>query len=136
MQRRRCEACGAELSRFATGPACATCDASAPRGLAPPTRPTPSAVWLWAGPEANAALATRDLSIIMKTYRALNGLSQDDLASILGYDKSYVSLIENRRRTISDVPTLRRIGHTLGLPPHVLGVTDSADAPRDRVRTA
>lgn len=125
---RRCESCEAELSRFAISPTCATCDASAARSPVLPTRPTPSAVWLWAGREASAALSTRDLSVILKTYRTLNGLSQDGLAAILGYDKSYVSLIENRRRTINDVPTRRHIAHTLGLPPHVLDVTDTADA--------
>jgi transcriptional regulator with XRE-family HTH domain len=125
---RRCESCEAELSRFAISPTCATCDASAAPPPVLPTRPTPSAVWLWAGREASAALSTRDLSVILKTYRTLNGLSQDGLAAILGYDKSYVSLIENRRRTISDVPTRRHIAHTLGLPPHVLDVTDTADA--------
>ncbi|QWF78230.1 helix-turn-helix domain-containing protein [Amycolatopsis sp. CA-230715] len=85
-------------------------------------------MWLWSGLDATAALATRDLGTILKSYRKLSGLSQDGLAAALGYDKSYVSMIENRRRTISDVPTRRHIARVLGLPAHVLGVTDAADA--------
>lgn len=128
MNRYRCEACGAEIGRFTTGSTCPTCDASSAHGRQLPTRSTSPAVWLWSGQEADAALATRDLGIILRTYRRLNGLSQDGLAAVLGYDKSYVSMIENRRRVINDVPTRRHIATTLGLPAHVLGVTDAADA--------
>src|SRR5260370_37751959 len=35
---------------------------------------------------------------------------------------------ENGRRAISDVGTLRRFAHDLGLPPHVLGTTGPQDA--------
>jgi hypothetical protein len=37
-------------------------------------------------------------------------------------------MIETRRRTISDVATRRHIARALGLPMHVLGVTDNDDA--------
>jgi hypothetical protein len=37
-------------------------------------------------------------------------------------------MIENGRRAISDVVTLRRFARHLGLPPHVLGITDPQDA--------
>ncbi|XVV04061.1 helix-turn-helix transcriptional regulator [Actinosynnema sp. CA-248983] len=50
------------------------------------------------------------------------------LAALLGYDKTYVSMIETGRRTISDVTTRRHIARVLGLPIHVLGVTDNDDA--------
>jgi transcriptional regulator with XRE-family HTH domain len=92
------------------------------------TRPASSAIWLWSGRGATAALAHRDLGVTLRTYRQLNGLSQEKLAALLGYDKTYVSLIENRRRTIGDVTTLRHIANVLGIPAHVLGVTDNNDA--------
>lgn len=116
-----------ELGRFITNSTCPTCDASTAHGRPLPIGAMAPALWLWSGQEATAALATRDLGTILKIYRKLNGLSQDGLAAVLGYDKSYVSMIETRRRTISDIPTRRHIARVLGLPAHVLGVTDAAD---------
>lgn len=86
------------------------------------------AVWLWSSPEATAALRSRDLPMILRLYRRVNGLSQESLAAVLDYDKSYVSMIETGRRTIGDVSTRRHIARVLGLPMHVLGVTDNDDA--------
>ncbi|WP_285635357.1 helix-turn-helix transcriptional regulator [Lentzea sp. NBRC 102530] len=125
----RCDACGAELSRLAVEPICPTCHASA-RHVAPvvPTRRLMPAVWLWSAPEATAALRSRDLATILRVYRRLNKLSQERLAALLGYDKTYVSMIETGRRNISDVATRRHIARTLGLPMHALGVTDNDDA--------
>jgi len=93
-----------------------------------PVRPLTPAVWLWSAPEAAAALRTRDLATILRVYRRVNGLNQERLAALLGYDKTYVSMIETGRRTISDVTTRRHIARVLGLPMHVLGVTDNDDA--------
>ncbi|MEU5853056.1 helix-turn-helix transcriptional regulator [Saccharopolyspora shandongensis] len=83
---------------------------------------------MWSAPEASIALATRDLATILRVYRRLNRLSQEKLAAVLGYDKTYISMIETGRRTISDVATRRHIARTLGLPAHALGVTDADDA--------
>jgi transcriptional regulator with XRE-family HTH domain len=83
---------------------------------------------MWSAPEASAALKSRDLATILRVYRRLNRISQERLAAHLGYDKTYVSMIETRRRVISDVSTRRHIARTLGLPTHVLGVTDTNDA--------
>jgi predicted transcriptional regulator len=67
----------------------------------------PPAIWLWSSPEA--ALATRDLGTILRAYRRLNRLSQEKLAAVLDYDKTYVSMIETGRRTIGDVAIRRHI---------------------------
>jgi transcriptional regulator with XRE-family HTH domain len=129
MTGRRCDACGAGLSRLAVEPICPTCHANA-RHAAPvvPVRQLMPAVWLWSAPEATAALRSRDLATILRVYRRLNKLSQERLAALLGYDKTYVSMIETGRRNISDIATRRHIARTLGLPMHVLGVTDNDDA--------
>ncbi|ANY06622.1 hypothetical protein AFB00_10315 [Pseudonocardia sp. HH130630-07] len=50
------------------------------------------------------------------------------MAELLGYDKTYISMLETRRRSITDVRTLRRIAHTLGVPVHALGATEADDA--------
>lgn len=129
MNRARCEACGAELSKFASDPICPTCHASA-KHAAPsvPARRLVPAVWMWSTREAAAALASRDLATILRIYRRLNGFTQQQLADLLGYDKTYVSMIETGRRSINDVGARRHIAHTLGLPTHVFGVTDGGDA--------
>src|SRR6266536_1591314 len=80
------------------------------------------------GPRGCRRVGRRDLATILRTYRRLNGISQPRLADILGYDKTYVSMIETGRRSINDVGTRRHIARTLGLPTHVFGVTDGGDA--------
>ena len=94
----------------------------------PVPRARPSALWLWSSPEASRALGTRDLAVILRSYRRLNGLSQERLGGVLGYDKTYISMIETRRRTISDAGTLLRIAHTLQIPAHALGIAEPDDA--------
>lgn len=84
------------------------------------TRRRPSALWLWSSTEASRALQSRDLAVILRTYRRLNGLSQEQLALSLGYDKTYISMIETRTRIIRDVTALRQIARRLGIPVHVL----------------
>ncbi|WP_079124565.1 helix-turn-helix domain-containing protein [Streptomyces sp. NBRC 110611] len=73
-------------------------------------------------------LATRDLGAILRFYRAVHGMNQTQLGALLGYDKTYVSALELRKRTVDDVGSRRRLCEMLHLPPHVLGVTDAADA--------
>ncbi len=84
-------------------------------------------LWRWATPHAQAILAKRELGTILRYHRQLHGLSQAALGAQLGYDKTYISLLENGRRSIPDVASRRRIAGVLGLPAHVLGVTDAAD---------
>lgn len=128
MTGRRCTACGVELNRYATQPVCPTCQVtSEPLQNLPARRLTPT-VWLWASAATGTALATRDLGVILRTYRQINGITQEQLGALLGFDKTYVSMIETGRRVINDVVTRRHIARTLGLPTHVLGVTDTDDA--------
>lgn len=112
-----------------TEPVCPTCHTTthhqAP--LTPARKLAAPAVWMWSSPEARNALATRDLGVILRAYRKLNRLSQERFAAVLGYDKTYVSMIETGRRAISDLNARRHIARTLGLPTHVLGITDTGD---------
>ncbi|MDH6109191.1 transcriptional regulator with XRE-family HTH domain [Kitasatospora sp. MAP12-15] len=93
-----------------------------------PTTASAATLWRWATPQAERVLERRRLGEILKYHRAVNGLSQTALGAALGYDKTYISLLENGRRTILDLPSLRHIARTLGLPAHALGATDPADA--------
>ncbi|WP_207946975.1 helix-turn-helix transcriptional regulator [Actinomadura sp. 7K507] len=85
------------------------------------------AVWRWATPEAQRVLATGDLGKILRYHRAIHGINQTTLGQLLGYDKTYISMLELGKRTLDDVGSRRSIADRLRLPPHVLGVTDTAD---------
>ncbi|WP_203217881.1 helix-turn-helix domain-containing protein [Nocardia terpenica] len=117
------------ISRYAESPVCPTCATDSGIGRsAVRAAPIVSAIWLWSTPEASVAIATRDLPTILRAYRRINGTSQTALAELLGYDNSYVSMLETGRRVISDIGTRRHIAARLSLPAHVLGVTDVDDA--------
>ncbi|UUV32300.1 helix-turn-helix domain-containing protein [Amycolatopsis roodepoortensis] len=83
---------------------------------------------MWSDPGAARAFASRDLPTILRAYRAINGLSQQDLAQLLDYDKSYIAMIETGKRSFDGVRARQHLAHRLGLPYHLLGVTDPDDA--------
>ncbi|MFH8350096.1 helix-turn-helix domain-containing protein [Streptomyces sp. NPDC018045] len=94
----------------------------------PVTRPKAEhAVWRWATTQAEHVLASGDLATILRFYRAVHRLNQNQLGSLMGYDKTYISALELGKRTVDDITSRRRICDRLGLPPHVLGITDRAD---------
>jgi transcriptional regulator with XRE-family HTH domain len=84
-------------------------------------------LWHWATPQAEAILATRDLGAILRFHRAVHGMNQSELGRLLGYDKTYISLLELGKRSLDDIGSRRHIAETLRLPPHIVGVTDPAD---------
>ncbi|WP_220188427.1 helix-turn-helix transcriptional regulator [Streptomyces phytophilus] len=84
-------------------------------------------LWHWATPQAEHVLARRDLAGILRFHRKITGTNQTALGELLGYDKTYISALELGKRSVDDIASRRRIAQCLGLPPHVLGVTDSAD---------
>ena len=47
---------------------------------------------------------------------------------MLGYDRTYISMIESGRRNLTDRGTLAHIARTLAIPPQVLGIADPDDA--------
>jgi transcriptional regulator with XRE-family HTH domain len=124
----QCLACGAALNESAHEFACADCH-SASAAAAPGVRDEPlkHSVWAWTDQASYQALHSGDLGAILRAYRRINGLSQEKLAAVLGYDNTYISMIETGRRNVHDVATRRHIARTLAIPPHLLGVTDPAD---------
>ncbi|WP_433892744.1 helix-turn-helix domain-containing protein [Streptomyces sp. CA-111067] len=92
-----------------------------------PRAPASARQWHWATLEGQAVLATRNLSEILRLYRRTNRLTQTDLGVLLGYDKTYISLLETGKRILTDTGSLARASRLLGLPPHVLGITTAVD---------
>ncbi len=72
-------------------------------------------------------LATRAPGVVMRAYRQANRMTQQQLADLLGYDRTYISMIECGRRAITDRETLTRIARKLAIPPHALGVAEPDD---------
>jgi transcriptional regulator with XRE-family HTH domain len=91
----------------------------------PGAGPVGAAAWL---PAAERAGADGDLGAILRGYRRACALTQQQLADVLGYDRTYISMIESGRRHLTGRGTLAHIARTLAIPPHLLGITDPDDA--------
>jgi len=87
--------------------------------------PVAAASWLAA---ARRTEPFGDLGAILRAYRHVNGLTQQQLADLLGFDRTYISMIECGRRSVTDRGTLTHIARTLAIPPHILGIADQNDA--------
>jgi transcriptional regulator with XRE-family HTH domain len=64
----------------------------------------------------------KDLGEVLRGYRHAAGVTQQQVADMLGYDRTYISMIERGRRSVNDRGTLAHIARTLAIPPHVLGI--------------
>jgi len=84
-----------------------------------------AASWL---PRAEPDGLKGNVGAILLSYRRAGQLTQQQLADMLGFDRTYISMIERGRRSITDRGTLRHISRTLAIPPHVLGITGLDDA--------
>jgi transcriptional regulator with XRE-family HTH domain len=117
----RCAQCGAPGSPSGAPASCAACQ--------PPARPAPGAL-VAAASWRPAASGDRggNLGAILRGYRHAGGLTQQQLADLLGFDRTYISMIERGRRSITDRGALARIARTLAISPHVLGIADPDDA--------
>ncbi|MPZ27173.1 MAG: helix-turn-helix domain-containing protein [Micromonosporaceae bacterium] len=124
----RCEGCEATIGRWSPLSLCPACHAVAGAPLLPAPRRFGSSVWLWNSSNAQAALSSGSLSAVLRAYRAATGVSQRQLGEVLGYDPTYISMIETGRRDVTDIATRLRVARHLGLPPHTLGVTDPDNA--------
>jgi transcriptional regulator with XRE-family HTH domain len=53
---------------------------------------------------------------LLRTYRGVHNLSQQDLADFLGFNQSYISRLETGQRKVRDVGHLRHIAERLDVP--------------------
>jgi transcriptional regulator with XRE-family HTH domain len=120
---RDCPRCGSPASSSSRPASCAVC----PTPVLLPTAAAPVAAASWL-PAAARGQQRGDLGAILRGYRHASALTQLQLADLLGYDRTYISMIECGRRSVTDRSTLTRIARTLAIPPHVLGIADPDDA--------
>jgi transcriptional regulator with XRE-family HTH domain len=127
---RLCPACrSTRLSRYNRDPLCAPC-VRASRSV-PPLAGQGGLAWLWDSPPMREALAQVDLAAVMAVFRAASGLSQHQLADIIGWSQSSLSLFESgQRETLYDVRALLQFVDAVDMPreallPMVLGRADA-----------
>jgi transcriptional regulator with XRE-family HTH domain len=118
----RCQRCGSPGSPSGIPPPCAACQG--PARLPAPGALVAVASWLAVGRSQPGG----DPGAILRGYRHASGLTQQQLADLLGYDRTYISMIECGRRTVTDRGTLTRIAQALAIPPHMLGIVGPDDA--------
>jgi transcriptional regulator with XRE-family HTH domain len=120
----RCDRCGAPDSPSGHPAGCAACQPGMPAPAAG-TGPVVAAVWLSA---ARSLRSGGDLGEKLRGYRSAGSLTRQQLADKLGYDRTYISKIESRRRRVSDRDSLAHIAATLAIPPRALGIAGPDDA--------
>src|SRR5436190_24282718 len=118
-----CQRCGSPGSPSGSPASCAACQV--PARLAAAGAPAAAASWLLA---VDRTVTSGDLGVILHTYRHASALTQQQLADVLGFDRTYISMIERGRRSVTDRGTLTHIARTLAIPPHVLGIAGPDDA--------
>jgi transcriptional regulator with XRE-family HTH domain len=118
-----CRRCGSPGSLSGNPSACA-CQIS-PARLPPAAARVAAASWLVT---VGGSEPFGDLGAILRAHRHASGLTQQQLADSLGFDRTYISMIECGRRSITDRGTLVRIARRLAIPPHVLGIAGPDDA--------
>jgi DNA-binding XRE family transcriptional regulator len=116
MGERLCPGCRRTLlSRYSRDPLCAPC-MRACRGRCPAT-PT----WLWDSVPMREALASGNMPAFVAIVRAAMGLSQLELASLVGWSQSTINRIENgERNTLYDIRELLRFADAIDMPRHAL----------------
>ncbi|MGH3978501.1 MAG: helix-turn-helix domain-containing protein [Pseudonocardiaceae bacterium] len=80
--------------------------------------------WLSSRAGVSFEIDTGRLAEVLGEYRQAHGISQADLARLLGMDQSYVSKIETGQRQVRDLGVLLGIAHRLSIPPIRLGISD------------
>lgn len=110
-RRQHCWFCGAAL---VSGPMCGSCARAA--GF---RKPIPDG--FYEDTDLRAALARYDFGTVFARVRAHTGLSQLQLANLLGLSQSRISAIERGERRLTHVKLAARVATLLRIPPSFLG---------------
>lgn len=114
MTERTCSSCSTRLSRYNSGSLCSACHSSGPRGVTVPQ-------WLWDSDPLRVALAELDLGAALEIIRTSAGLTQLEMAALLGWEQSAVARVEGGKRdTLYDVRKLLTAADALDMPREAL----------------
>jgi transcriptional regulator with XRE-family HTH domain len=73
-------------------------------------------------PEHHRPGDTSDTGVVLATFIEERGLTQAQLAEMLGVDRTYVSKILSGARRLGDVRRMRQVARTIGVPPERFGL--------------
>ncbi|MFJ7904027.1 helix-turn-helix domain-containing protein [Streptomyces sp. NPDC096198] len=116
---RRCERCGAPLSRFNAGTRCASCQVGSVACHADPA--------FWRDPAVRRAVAAWELGTVVRLFRKHTGLSQAGVARMVNIDQAEVSRLERGLKHIRDRRQFIQWTDALGAPEELLGLLPMAD---------
>ncbi|EFH85698.1 helix-turn-helix domain-containing protein [Ktedonobacter racemifer] len=128
---RCCRKCGVRLNRYNLSDFCWPCQDSGRSVdsstspllpvLAPSRQGTFTLRSILDSVQKTQPVNLSDVGQVLKHYRSIHHLTQRDLATILGFDQSYISKLENGQG-LRDIAVLSRIAHCLAIPEQWLGI--------------
>ncbi|MDQ2880141.1 MAG: helix-turn-helix domain-containing protein [Actinomycetota bacterium] len=81
---------------------------------------------IWRSPAVQQAAAAGQFGALIRMTRTARGLSLVRVGHLVRYSASTLSRIETGQRKLVDVTELRMFADTLGIPPHLFGLTSAA----------
>jgi transcriptional regulator with XRE-family HTH domain len=78
---------------------------------------------VWTTPAVEDVAAAGQFGALIRMTRTARRLSLVQAGGLLGYSASTLSRIETGQRKLTDVTQLRHFAETLGIPPHLFGLT-------------
>ena len=78
---------------------------------------------IWCTPAVQEAAAAGRFGALIRMTRTARQLTLGQAGGLVGYSASTLSRIETGQRKLTDVTQLRRFAETLGIPPHLFGLT-------------
>ncbi len=79
---------------------------------------------IWASGEVRDAVAAESPGAVVAIARKAHGLRQDELGTLAGFSQSAISRLESGSNIAYDMRVLRTLQRLLGIPAHLLGLTD------------
>jgi transcriptional regulator with XRE-family HTH domain len=85
--------------------------------------------WLFAGTTQSGPPDGSNVGELIKAYRNAHHLTQAQMAAKLGFDASYISMIETGKRAMRDVGHLRQVAEFLDIPEEEFGLLPAPHEP-------
>ena len=79
---------------------------------------------IWESRDVQDALAAESPGAVVAIARKAHGLRQDELGTLAGFSQSAISRLEAGSNIAYDMRVLRTLQRLLGIPSHLLGLTD------------